>query len=193
MTKSSKKPRRPTKAEALTPDAKSLALDRAISAIEIVNISVAALEAGMRNGYSPNFILPQHRRVQLRGPVIRALEFTDEEHAKAGNPMLFQFKVQCGLRLIDIEDTQDIPLEDAEKKTILQVEAEFFVCYRLKDGAAFPDEEAMREFGENNVTFNVWPYWRELIQSVTTRLGVASVTIPLRRMLPLKPHTPNKT
>ena len=44
------------------------------------------------------------------------------------------------------------------------------------------DEDALYEFGKENVGFNVWPYWRELVSSVSNRFRLGSLTVPLYKM-----------
>ena len=40
-------------------------------------------------------------------------------------------------------------------------------------------DEFAGAFGKMNGIHNVWPYWREYVQSVSTRAGMPPVTLPL--------------
>jgi hypothetical protein len=37
----------------------------------------------------------------------------------------------------------------------------------------------VRAFAEFNATFNAWPFWREFVQSMTARMGLPAVVVPL--------------
>ncbi|MBN2513573.1 MAG: hypothetical protein JXB18_11605 [Sedimentisphaerales bacterium] len=45
-------------------------------------------------------------------------------------------------------------------------------------------DEAVILFGETNGIFNAWPYWREYVQSTTTRMSLPPLTIPVFRIFP---------
>ncbi len=64
----------------------------------------------------------------------------------------------------------------------LRIEALFVVKYQLTrhDGLKKSHFDA---FGKVNGVFNVWPYWREYVQSVTVRMGLPPLTIPVFRPL----------
>ena len=58
--------------------------------------------------------------------------------------------------------------------------AECNVPRRLSDrgSASFP-EDALQYFADLNGTYNVWPYWRELVQTFTGRAGLSGIVIPV--------------
>ena len=66
----------------------------------------------------------------------------------------------------------------AEADTDVKIECEFVVQYKCDDTTSFT-EESMRAFGTTTVLYNVWPYWRELVQSMTPRMGLKSMVVPL--------------
>ncbi|WP_028977522.1 hypothetical protein [Sporolactobacillus terrae] len=45
-------------------------------------------------------------------------------------------------------------------------------------------ETEFQTFAENNVPVNVWPYARELFSSLSTRMGLSSLVIPVFKKLP---------
>ncbi|MCL4784814.1 MAG: hypothetical protein KJZ70_17405 [Bryobacterales bacterium] len=65
----------------------------------------------------------------------------------------------------------------------LLVEASFETDYSLRHGYVPPDE-AVCAFKDGNAIFNVWPYFRELLQSVTTRMGHPALTAPFLKLHP---------
>ena len=69
-----------------------------------------------------------------------------------------------------------------EEKVLLKVQASLRAVYLLsKDVSEYP-EDALRPFAELNGTYNMWPYWRELVQSVAQRVGLSSIVAPVFRV-----------
>lgn len=63
-------------------------------------------------------------------------------------------------------------------RRVTDIDAEFLVVYRTNDASAFP-ADALRHFAGLNGTYNAWPYWRELVQSMTARAGMSGITVPV--------------
>jgi preprotein translocase subunit SecB len=65
---------------------------------------------------------------------------------------------------------------------VLRVEAMFVAVYRIlnMDGIR---RENIDAFGQINGIYNVWPYWREFVQSMTVRMGLPPLTVPVFRPL----------
>lgn len=61
---------------------------------------------------------------------------------------------------------------------ILALEATFLLIYRVPPNATYP-EDCYEHFAWLNGALNAWPYWRELVQSVAGRTGLAGVVIPV--------------
>jgi preprotein translocase subunit SecB len=45
-----------------------------------------------------------------------------------------------------------------------------------------PSNEELAAFAETNAIFNVWPYWREYVQSTCQRMGMPSLLLPVFRL-----------
>jgi hypothetical protein len=65
----------------------------------------------------------------------------------------------------------------------LAVEVGFETDYTLRDGFV-PSDEAIVAFKDGNAIFNVWPYFREFLQSSTTRMGHPPLTAPFLKLRP---------
>ncbi|MDE2873838.1 MAG: hypothetical protein OXU69_09890 [Gemmatimonadota bacterium] len=63
---------------------------------------------------------------------------------------------------------------------VVDLNATFLATYRLASASAFP-EDALHHFADLNGTLNVWPYWRELVQSFAGRAGLPGVVVPVFR------------
>lgn len=57
------------------------------------------------------------------------------------------------------------------------IESSHHLSYTLQNDAITADE--IRAFAQVNAVMNAWPYWREFVQSTTSRLGLPPLTLPL--------------
>lgn len=78
------------------------------------------------------------------------------------------------------EPGEELPPFTEEDPPDFVIEAEFALEYEIASETEFADEE-IDAFAEMNGTFNAWPYWRELVQSTSARLGVAPLVVPVYR------------
>jgi hypothetical protein len=69
-------------------------------------------------------------------------------------------------------------LVDTEGQSILQVEASYLLTYRV-DPAWTPSDEELRVFATQGVLFQVHPYLREFIASITSRAGLPPALLPV--------------
>ncbi len=63
---------------------------------------------------------------------------------------------------------------------LLRVDATFRVLYSVPDMSEHSHED-FQCFARLNGTFNVWPYWRELVQTTGNRVGLSDLVIPVFR------------
>jgi hypothetical protein len=70
---------------------------------------------------------------------------------------------------------------DDAPSDLVALSASFSLIYWLEPDVSI-DDRCFRHFAELNGPYNAWPYWRELVQSVTGRVGMAGVTIPVFRV-----------
>ena len=69
---------------------------------------------------------------------------------------------------------------------LVDLAATYLVVYELpKQRDALPPD-ALEHFAALNGTFNAWPYWRELVQSATGRVGLGGITVPVFRPKPVR-------
>jgi hypothetical protein len=67
------------------------------------------------------------------------------------------------------------------EEVFVRVEARYAISYALES-----DEGLTRKnfdaFGHRNAVYNVWPYWREFVQSMTSRMALPPLTLPVFRL-----------
>lgn len=68
-----------------------------------------------------------------------------------------------------------------EKQTRIRVSVDLELSYELPQGTE-KDPAELEAFANVNGVFNAWPYWREIIQNISTRMGLPPLVLPLFRM-----------
>ncbi|MFQ5424460.1 MAG: hypothetical protein ACE5F9_10825 [Phycisphaerae bacterium] len=71
--------------------------------------------------------------------------------------------------------------DETDDDELLRIEAAFLLRYRV-DSFTGLNKANFDAFGELNGLFNVWPYWREFVQSTTVRMGLPPLTLPVFRV-----------
>lgn len=92
------------------------------------------------------------------------------------NPDRIYVQVELNFQASEVSAADE---EGAEP--VVSLTATYGVTYRLEDVAEF-DEAALNAFAELNGPYNAWPYWRELVNSVAGRVGLATVVIPIFKL-----------
>lgn len=86
-----------------------------------------------------------------------------------------QYFVGTNVRLVAGQVKETDPTED---KVVAIIAATFLVRYLTDTN---PSQEMLQAFNDHAI-HHVWPYWREYVESTTTRLRVPTVIIPLRNV-----------
>lgn len=76
--------------------------------------------------------------------------------------------------------TVDLQSNDTDGTAALHIQATFKVLYKCEPTADLT-EAHFNAFGELNGLVNAWPFLRELIQSITSRMGLPPLTLPVRK------------
>ncbi len=72
--------------------------------------------------------------------------------------------------------------EESKSDPPVSVVAEFSLSYSIDSLDDISEEDAMA-FARINGVYNSWPYWRELLQSIISRMGLSPVVLPLFRLI----------
>jgi preprotein translocase subunit SecB len=70
-----------------------------------------------------------------------------------------------------------------KENSFLNVEATFLLLYKISNIEGL-DDLAFTSFAEINGVYNAWPYWREFVQSTSSRMGLPPLTVPVFRIAP---------
>jgi hypothetical protein len=72
-------------------------------------------------------------------------------------------------------------LSEETQQPMAEVKAEFRAAYALKSCEGLSQDD-VQAFGQTNGVFNLWPYWRELVQSAFARMGLPHFIMPVYRL-----------
>lgn len=70
------------------------------------------------------------------------------------------------------------------KVSLFNIRCAFDVDYEIENGY-LPDPEAINAFKDGNAVYNCWPYARECVQSITSRMALRPPPLPLLRVVPI--------
>lgn len=90
--------------------------------------------------------------------------------------------ILCNFRVAAFSDKEP-------SKPVMQIEASFCTSYVKKPDIFVPDDaDSLLTYAEYlgtiNPISNAWPYWREFVQSMSTRMGFPALTVPLLEIVP---------
>jgi preprotein translocase subunit SecB len=64
------------------------------------------------------------------------------------------------------------------KKVPVRIQGEYELEYSIESFDQIKPEN-IKAFGSMNGIYNAWPYWREFVQSMTVRMGLPPLTLPV--------------
>jgi len=122
-------------------------IGEAINSLELIDIhlysaSISRFEEISSDNYPEE--MGQQNKISIKA------EFLEKEGDSDGSALIHA-KVKFGLRFIEEN-------EESEIKMLAEIEACFIAKYQQLQKVS---EEAINEFMQFNVVYNVWPFWRE--------------------------------
>lgn len=86
-----------------------------------------------------------------------------------------------GSLLINTNFSLEIRSGDDEERLQAEVHGVFELSYSIPNKETFSSDE-LKAFAQVNAVFNVWPYWRELVQASLARMSMPTLTVPVYRL-----------
>jgi hypothetical protein len=129
------------------------------------------------------------KHVQLQTVVLRRADLTanfDPLQLPLELSLTQGYRAQCdagqhgenGRISVSVDFKFDAKHEDEADSVSL--EATFLLIYEI-DKQLSLDPICLDHFASVNGPYNAWPYWRELVQTATGRVGLASIVVPVFR------------
>lgn len=139
-------------------------LQQAIQALAIEDVYLHAIQANCADSFDPKY-----------GNGVIELQVENMQHLKEVQLLtlddqrnILRLKLRLGTRLVK-------PMEKEPSEVMAVIEAEFIAEYTLKHEI---DEACIQAFAEQNASYHVWPYWRELVSSQCERMHLPRIVIP---------------
>ncbi|HHI93160.1 MAG TPA: preprotein translocase subunit SecB [Gammaproteobacteria bacterium] len=144
----------------------SAELQRAIDSLNIQDVYLRGLDARCLGEFDPKYAPDlAELTIQQMHLVNQSQVVEIEEHTR-----LLRVFLRLGVRWVD-------PKESEEAESIRAfIEAEFIAEYAM---AADLEKAAIDEFSLKNVSYHVWPYWRELLSNQCSRMHLPRVILPM--------------
>lgn len=145
--------------------------------LKIRQVNLRELKVQTKDEACPrNFDLSKLKRQTFSIPdKVTETELSDSQDESVSF-LEYKFNQALGIRLVDpdlISEEQD---DDSNEHVIFEIIAIFEAEYVSKKELTDDEIEA---FSKSNAGFHIWPYWRELVQSTCTRVGMSSpIDIP---------------
>lgn len=152
-------------------------LQQANSRMIIQNIFLHSCEIKTRDDFYP--LDNKSYEIQFKQYVKDTKIFSALENDSQNPIELIIFHYIAAFRVLPECLSDEDKESEVSDKVEIEVIATFSAAYAMIEKIP---QEAIDEFAEHNVGFNVWPYWREYASSTATRLGLPSFTIPLYRL-----------
>ena len=153
-------------------------IQRAIDALSIVDVFPRSLSVTVSDDFDQKYG-EEPVRVQWRHRLkqVTLLEVKSGEAARAEDIPLVQFTFDTGLRYLtgETEDQEEV----SESMVCAEIVADIRAEYRLNNGI---DEPSLEAFGSQNALFHIWPYWREIVQSLSARFRLPTFALPMYQL-----------
>jgi preprotein translocase subunit SecB len=154
------------------------ALSRAQKALKIRAVFLRKVSAfSQEDHFNPAVMAGLIFKTQIR---MRPLgHIVAEATATDGTQQDFvEFSIETTARFLDesLTDEEANRAELPQDKIYGEILGVFSATYELDRGTETADLEI---FGKNNAPFHVWPYWREFLTSMTSRMLMPQIVLPM--------------
>lgn len=167
------------------------------TSLQIQDVFQRSASAHLTDGYDPKYdslnLEVQLMHQVLRSEVLEPLEGIDL-------PRLFRVHLYLAVRWFDSAAQELESLQTAEAAqpkapepsdesvdVLGKIDANYVAEYKMSSNV---EQEALDEFALKNVSYHVWPYFREFVTSQTARMNVPKIVLPMFQ--PASNHDWNK-
>jgi hypothetical protein len=149
--------------------------------VAIHDVTLLSHGVKVEDDFDPKIQLPDHA-VNLQWGAKEAAIVALGNAESTTQDAFWNVKFHTQARIVKKHEGKPIPDDAVDFKdsdVIANLSAVFLACYFYKASASDkPNEAALAEFARYNVPLQVWPYWREWLQSACRRIGLPVVQLP---------------
>jgi len=129
----------------------------------------------------PVDITPIVERAQLRGLRLRKSEFVLMSVPKSAPELTQGISIEVGREAPEDKTFVVQATFTLDGADLMRIEATFELVYEC-EAANTVSPQQMQAFGQAIGLSNAWPYWREFVQTITCRMGLPALTLPLMKI-----------
>lgn len=123
------------------------------------------------------------RRVDLQSIRLTELALTSPKLASPGNPLEPEFSQECvplqsEPGLIVVSCSYDFNVRSLGE-VVGDIRATYLIVYKLLGEEAAPTKEDVDQFASANGAYHSWPFVRELLFGLTSKMGYPPFTLPV--------------
>jgi hypothetical protein len=161
-------------------------LQEAVSRLSISDVTLKAIDARLSDNFDLDIALEGGElSLQTVFPTCRSFKQYEGSGEDQGKHRVI-FDMFAGLRVLKSGQVEirELSPEAISELVCATVECYFLVKYDfVVDSENLPlSDDCLSQFAEHNVPFNVWPYWREIVQSACSRMGLPRIILPTHRL-----------
>lgn len=161
----------------------SQALKEAIKSLVIQDIYLRNSNTIVTDRFEPKYHEKQDSFGLQFKHLVEKAEVLELESDQGVKQNLLRVFLDVGFRLVDSE----IPSEEgAEEEFYVQMEAQYVAEYTMISELS---KRAIDEFALENVSYHVWPFWREYISSQCTRINLPKIILPTKQLASNRQNT----
>ncbi|WP_019935804.1 hypothetical protein [Oceanimonas smirnovii] len=139
-------------------------LQQAIEALAIEDVYLYSSQASCTDNFDPKY---GNGVIELKVQHMRKLKevqlLTLDDKRK-----ILRVQLQLGTRLVK-------PVEATPVEVMAFIEATFIAEYVLKGDLP---EDCIQAFANKNVSYHIWPYWREFVSSQCEKMHLPRIVVP---------------
>ena len=156
-------------------------LAKAINNLELVDIYMVNSESTTMNNCGSTFFEDDLENAKMLFKHFISNVSSFETSTEIEDSKFLRVQIQLGIRWQTLEE----PNVETGEGIEAMIEAEFAAEYKLLDKDL--DDDSLTLFANKNVSYHVWPYWREFVASQVTRMNLPKTTLPMRQRSQLLP------
>jgi hypothetical protein len=159
------------------------ALELAAKSLQLVDVILKSIRADLGPASDVVEALQQENLLlQIKRPNCESVTSYQAEGTES-TKALHAFAIEAGVRLLSRrESSESAPINLADS-IVGTIECTFIATFRdesISNVQLTPEQ--LEKFGEHNAAFHVWPYWREVVQSAASRMGLPRLILPPFRL-----------
>ncbi len=117
--------------------------------------------------------------IELENIILKASK-TEINHELLSENMTVSSKENASYTItkdgFDVENKHIVIVKNKDKKNVIRIEGNFLILFHSKEAITDAFFDVYKEI---SLPLNVWPFFREFVNSMTARMNIPPLTLPL--------------